>query len=187
SQDTSVNVGQLRQPSAKGVPTPEVKPSTVTDLPISDETTVHLDQVPPTNTQPLADTTLTTTSTFTQETTITVDQLPQPSSKDLPTAELTRQRASSILQPSATTDLPILDETAVHLYQIQRTDTPQAVQYKAPEGIQPSTGTIHKTALALSQEESSQDTSVNVGQLRQPSAKGVPTPEVKPSTVTDLP
>ncbi|CAF3722380.1 unnamed protein product, partial [Adineta steineri] len=196
SQDTSVNVGQLRQPSATGYSTTEVtkqqessitQPTTVSDLSTLDETTIHLDQVPSTYTQQSTDTTLTTTSTFTQETTISVDQLPQSSSKDLPITELPRQRASSILQPSTATDLPILDETAVHLGQLQRTDTPQAVQYKAPAGIQPSTGTIHKTALALSQEESSQDTSVNVGQLRQPSAKGVPTPEVKPSTVTDLP
>ena len=129
--------------------------------------------------QPSAGALLTTTSALggeepAQETPVNITQFRQPTATDLPSTDTAKQQASPVIQPSATTDLPVFDESAVHLDQIQRSEAPQAVQYKAPGDIQPSTGSLLTTASALSGEEPAQESSVYVAQLRQPTATDLP-------------
>ena len=67
-------------------------------------------------TQPSGDTIFKTTPAlgqeeFSLETSINVNQLPQPSAKGLSTTEIVTQQASSIIEPSTTTGVPILDAT----------------------------------------------------------------------------
>ncbi len=220
AQETPVNVTQLRQPAPKDLPPPDVikqqaisvtQPSTATDLPILDETSVHLDQIhrpdapqpvqykAPTDIQPTTGSILTTASALSgeepaQETPVNVTQLRQPAPKDLPPSDVTKQQATSITEPSVATDLPILDETSVHLDQIHRPNMPESVQYKAPADIQPSTTTILKSNSALGEEEPAEEASVHVSQLRQAAAKELPgeTKQLalsisQPSVAVDLP
>jgi hypothetical protein len=214
-QETPVNITQLRQPTAKDLPTSRTtgqqatsvtQPSATIDLPILDESAVHLDQVhrpeapqtvqykSPAGIQPSIGSILTTASALggdvpEQETPVNITQLRQPTAKDLPTSQTTGQQASSVTQLSASTDSAILDESAVHLDQVHRPDTPQTVQYKSPAGIQPSTGSILTTASALGGDVPEQETPVNITQLRQPTAKDLPTSQTtgqQASSVTQL-
>ena len=222
AQESSIYVGQFRQPTAKDLPSADTaeqqalsvtQPSATTDLPVFDESAVHLDQIQrskasqavqykaPGDIQPSAGSLLTTASALSgeepaQESSVYVAQLRQPTATYLPSTDTAKQQASPVIQPSATTDLPVLDETAVHLDQIHRPDVPQTVQYKAPTDIQPSAGSLLTTASALSGEEAAQESSIYVGQFRQPTAKDLPSADTaeqqafsvtQPSATTDLP
>jgi hypothetical protein len=99
-----------------------------------------------------------------QETSINVGHLRRQESQG------TKQIATTISQPSAANDLPIMDETSVHLDQIHRSDVPQTIQYKAPANIEQSTGSILTTASTLGQEEPAQETPVNITQVRRADA-----------------
>ena len=222
AQETPMNVNQLRHPTATDIPTSDAtqqqavsvtQPSTSMDLPILDETSVHVDQVlrpdapqsvhykAPADIQPSTGSILTTASALSgeepaQETSVNVTQLRHPTATDLPTTDVIEQQATSVTQPSASSDLPILDETSVHVDQVLRPDAPQSIHYKAPADIQPSTGSLLTTTSALSGEEPAQETPVNVSQLRQPTATDLPTSDVveqkitsvtQPSATTDLP
>jgi hypothetical protein len=209
AQERSIALGQLsqEQPQATKQRASSIsQPSLAADVPILDESAVHLDQhqraelpqsvtyKPPADIQPLAGSMLTTASALgreepAQETSININQLRQPTAKDLPTLDTTKQQASSVTELSATTDFPPLEESPVHLDQIHRPDTPQAVQYKVPSDIQPSSGSLLTIASALSGEESAQDTAVKISQLRQPTAKDLPgsdTTKQQASSVTEL-
>ena len=200
AQETSINVTQFTQPIAQNLPVSDaikqhalsvMQPSATTDLSTLEETSIHLDQIlrpdvpqtiqykAPGDIQLSTGSILTTTSALgheepAQETSINITQLRQPTAKDLIAPEPTKLQASSIIQPSATTDLSILEETPVHLDQIHRPDAPQAVQYKTSSDIQPSTGTILTAASAMSEEEPAQDTSINISQRRQATAQELP-------------
>ena len=131
-----------------------------------------------------------------QETPVNIVQLRQPAPKDSSTSDVVEQQATSITQPSAFTEMSILEETSFSIDQIHRPDTPQTVHYKAPAGIQPSTGSIHTSASALSAEEPAGETPVHISQLRQPAAADLPVSDIteqqtslitQPSISTDIP
>ncbi|CAF4743339.1 unnamed protein product, partial [Rotaria sp. Silwood2] len=220
--ETPVNIGQLRQQIAKDFSSPDttqqqassvMQLSATTDLPLLDETSIYLGQVhrpdapqsfqykAPADIQPSVGTFLTTASGLiseepAHETPVNISQLRQPIAKDFSSPDTTQQQASSVMQLSATTDLPILDESSINLGQIHRPDAPQSVQYKAPADIEPSTGSICTNSSVLGLEEPAQETPVNIGQLRQQIAKDFSSPDttqqqassvMQLSATTDLP
>ncbi|CAF1496878.1 unnamed protein product, partial [Rotaria sordida] len=108
----------------------------------------------------------------------------------------TKQRATSISQPSVTIDFSILDESPLHLDQLQRPELSQSIEYKLPADIQLSTSSILTTTSALSQEEPAEETAINITQFIQSTAQDLPVSETKkqqvstiiqPSLITDLP
>ncbi|UJR24475.1 hypothetical protein I4U23_005850 [Adineta vaga] len=126
----------------------------------------------PLNTRPSTGTILKTHYALTeeepaQETSINIARLRQP----LFANDTTKQYVSSIIQPSTTFDIPIMNETALHLDRVRRPITPQIIHYKPPANIQPSMGSILQTKLALGREYSPEEPSIYINQLRHPMAK----------------
>ncbi|CAF5225869.1 unnamed protein product, partial [Rotaria magnacalcarata] len=134
-----------------------IQSSAITDSPILQEVLTHLDQVhlldaaqsvqyeAPTDIQLVtgsrpAASSARITEESAQETPVNINQLRQSMAKDFSAADGIQQQVSSVMRLSTTTDLPILDETSIHLDQIHRPDIPQTVQYKAPVDIEPSAG-----------------------------------------------
>ncbi|CAF4157126.1 unnamed protein product, partial [Rotaria sp. Silwood2] len=108
----------------------------------------------------------------------------------------TKQVPAAVSQPSITIDFPILDESAIHLGQLQRPELPQSVEYKISADIQPSAGSFPTTTSVLSQEEPAQETSFNATQFTQPTAQDLSVSDIikqqvstiiQPSIITDLP
>ncbi|CAF4318905.1 unnamed protein product, partial [Rotaria socialis] len=193
AHETPFNINQFIQHSAQDKPVSDtskqqtttiIQPSAITDSQMLQEALAHLDQVhlldaaqavqyeAPTDIQsvtgsyPAAPSALITEES-TQETPLNINQLRQPVTKGFSAADAIQQQVSSVMRLSTATDLPILDETSIHLDQIHRSDIPQTVQYKAPVDIEPSAGSIRTTTSALSIEEPAQDVSCNVTQLHQ--------------------
>ncbi|CAF1296577.1 unnamed protein product, partial [Rotaria sordida] len=94
----------------------------------------------------------------------------------------TKQRATSISQPSVTIDFSILDESPLHLDQLQRPELSQSIEYKLPADIQLSTSSILTTTSALSQEEPAEETAINITQFIQSTAQDLPVSETKKTT-----
>ena len=212
AQETPINVNQLRQPTAKDLPASDVTQqqatsvtqlSAATDASIFQETSLNADRVihpdapehiqykAPADIQPSTGSILTTTSVRSeeepaQETPVNINQLRQPAAKDLPTSDVTEQQATSVTQFSATTDASIFQETSLNADRVIHPDAPEHIQYKAPADIQPSTGSILTTTSVLSEEEPAQETPVNVNQLRQPTAKDLPTSDVTEQQATSV-
>ncbi|CAF1641227.1 unnamed protein product, partial [Adineta ricciae] len=82
-----------------------------------------------------------------------------------------RQMVSSISQPRITTDLPLFDETAIHLDRLHRPSATETVQYIAPIDILPTVGTILRTTSALSQEELPHEVGITLQQIQQQHAR----------------
>ncbi|CAF5205910.1 unnamed protein product, partial [Rotaria magnacalcarata] len=165
-----------------------IQSSAITDSPILQEVLAHLDQVhlldaaqsvqyeAPTDIQLVTGSrsavpSARITEESAQETPVNINQLRQSMAKGFSAADGIQQQVSSVMRLSTATDLPILDETSIHLDQIHRPDIPQTVQYKAPVDIEPSAGSIRTTTSALSIEEPARDVSCNVTQLHQATAR----------------
>ncbi|CAF4689458.1 unnamed protein product [Rotaria sp. Silwood1] len=195
---TPINVSHLRRQESGGTKQAAVavsQPSVTIDYPILDESAIHLGQLQrpelpqsveyklPVDSQLSTGSFPTTASALSeeepaQETSFQITQFIQPSAKDLPISDTIKQQASTIIQPSLITDLPVLHDAVVRLDQVHRPDAPQSVQYKAPADIQPSVGTILTTASGLISEEPAHETPVNISQLRQPIAKDIAAPSI---------
>ncbi|CAF2154118.1 unnamed protein product, partial [Rotaria magnacalcarata] len=197
AHDTPININQFIQHTAQDKPVSDtteqqtttiIQSSAITDSPILQEVLAHLDQVhlldaaqsvqyeAPTDIQLVtgsrpAASSARITEESAQETPVNINQLRQSMAKDFSAADGIQQQVSSVMRLSTTTDLPILDETSIHLDQIHRPDIPQTVQYKAPVDIEPSAGSIRTTTSALSIEEPTRDVSCNVTQLHQATAR----------------
>ncbi|CAF3698770.1 unnamed protein product [Adineta steineri] len=83
----------------------------------------------------------------------------------------TKRLVSSKIEPSAFIDIPIINETSIHLDRVHHPMKPQIIQYKPSPNIQSSMGSIFQTRLALSQEESPEEKSFYVNQFRHPTVK----------------
>ena len=215
AQETSVNIAQFSQPIAKDVLSPqstERQASSVTqvsaaaDLPLMEESSIHLNQIQrpevpqtvqykaPADLQPSAGSLMTNAAALSQEepaqeTSINITQFTQPIAQDASPSNTAERQASSVTQVSAAADEPIMEESSIHLDQIQRPEVPQTIQYKAPADLQPSTGSMLTSAAALSQEEPAQETPVSITQFSQPFAKDRPSSEPlerRASSVTQL-
>ena len=212
AQEAPMNITQFSQATAQGLPSSEptgrqtssvTQVSATADLPIMEESSIQLDQIQrpdapqtvqykaPADIQPSTGSLMTSAAALSQEepaqeTSINITQFSQPTAQGLPTSESTGRKTSSVTQVSATTDLPIMEEGALHLGRVQRPEASQTVQYKAPADIQPSTGSLMTSAAALSQEEPAQETSVNITQFSQPSAKDLPPSESETRQATSI-
>jgi len=142
TQETPINVNHVCHQQSRGIKQTTTSISQIsftTDYAELDESAIQLDQLQrlespqpvtykvPADIQPSTGTSLKTLSAFgqeepAQETPVNITQLRQSTIKDLSALDTTKQQASSIMQPSATTDVPILNETAVHLNQVHRPD-----------------------------------------------------------------
>ncbi|CAF2141985.1 unnamed protein product, partial [Rotaria magnacalcarata] len=197
AHDTPININQFIQHTAQDKPVSDtteqqtttiIQSSAITDSPILQEVLAHLDQVhlldaaqsvqyeAPTDIQLVTGSrsavpSARITEESAQETPVNINQLRQSMAKGFSAADGIQQQVSSVMRLSTATDLPILDETSIHLDQIHRPDIPQTVQYKAPVDIEPSAGSIRTTTSALSIEEPARDVSCNVTQLHQATAR----------------
>ncbi|CAF4410186.1 unnamed protein product, partial [Rotaria magnacalcarata] len=90
------------------------------------------------------------------------NQFIQHTAQDKPVSDTTEQQTTTIIQSSAITDSPILQEVLAHLDQVHLLDAAQSVQYEAPTDIQLVTGSRPAASSARITEESAQETPVNI-------------------------
>lgn len=195
SQETPVNVGHIRRQELGGikqVAKSVSQPSVAIDFPILDESAIYLDQLQrpelpesvsykaPADMQSTTGSLRMTASALSEvdsshEASITINQFTQPTAQHVPVSDTLTQQVSTIIQPSAITDVPIMQEALIRLDQVQRPEIPQNVQYKAPADLQPVAASLLTTAAAAVSEEPAQETAININQLRQPMVKDVST------------
>ena len=85
-----------------------------------------------------------------------------------PLSATTRQKqVVAIIRPSISTNFDPTDETAFNLNRFHRPLAPQNIHYKAPIGLQPSTGSIIKNNSTLTEENLFTEASLILNQLRQ--------------------
>ena len=196
--EAAFTTSQLRQPQAQASrqqATSVSRPSLTMGTPIFDETAIQLDQIQrsnaaqsvqykaPAGIQPSAGSILKSTSALGQdesphETPVNITQFSRSTAMTMPASDAVQQQqqqVSSVTRVSAATDMPILDEAAVYLGQVHRTEAPQTVQYKASSDIQPVAGSILVSTSALGEEQTAYETPLNVSQLRQAVARELPT------------